>query len=249
MGRLDGKVALITGGARGIGEACARLFVAQGGRVMLGDVLADDAAKVARSLSADGATARACPLDVTNEAAWNDTVAQTESAFGPVTVLVNNAGVYRRTLLADTTPEEWDWMMDINAKGVYLGARAVLASMQGAGGGSIVNISSVAGLIGGAATAYNASKGAVRLLTKSIAVQYGAQGIRCNSIHPAPIETDMGDLSAPTPEIRKQRIAEIPLLRFGEAEEVANCILFLASDESSYVTGGELVVDGGYTAR
>ena len=171
-----------------------------------------------------------------------------ESAFGPVDVLVNNAGVYRRTTVMDTDPEEWDWIMDVNAKGAFLGIKAAIPSMRRAGSGSIVNLSSIAGLIGGAASAYNASKGAVRLLTKSTAFQHGREGIRCNSVHPAPIETSMGDLAAP-PEVREERIAEIPLNRFGRPEEVAQGVLFLASDESSYVTGSELVIDGGVTAR
>lgn len=249
MGRLAGKVAIISGGARGIGEATARLFVREGARVLLADVLEEDVRALAEALDESGDTVAWCRLDVTDESAWTDAVRQCESVFGRVDVLVNNAGVYRRTLLEDTSAEEWDWMLEINGKGVFLGARAVLESMRAAGGGSIINLSSVAGIIGGAATAYNASKGAVRILSKSIAVQYGPDGIRCNSVHPAPIETSMGRDAAPTPDIRAQRMAEIPLQRFGEPDEVANVILFLASDESSYVTGSELVVDGGLTAR
>ena len=248
MARLEGKCALVSGAARGIGEATARLFAAEGARVVIGDLLDAEGEALARSLADSGAAVDYVHLDVTSEADWKRAVAACETRHGALDVLVNNAGVYRRNALLDTSAEEWDWIMDVNAKGVFLGTRAAIPAMRRAGGGSIVNLSSIAGLIGSASSAYNASKGAVRLLTKVTAVQHGADGIRCNSVHPAPIDTAMGALAVP-PEVRAERLAEIPLGRFGRPDEVARAILFLACDESTYVTGSELVIDGGLTAR
>ena len=190
------------------------------------------------------------PLDVASESQWAEAVARVCETLGAPTVLVNNAGIYARRLIEDTSASDLDRMLEVNVKGVFLGTKAVLAAMRAAGGGSIVNLSSVAGIIGSAYSSdYNASKGAVRILTKCTAVQYAKDNIRCNSVHPAPIDTDMGWEALPAGEIHDQRLREIPLGRMGTPDEVANAILFLASDESSYVTGSELVVDGGFTAR
>ena len=248
--RLGGKVALVTGAASGIGAATARRFAAEGASVALTDVRAEVGAALAETLSADGHRACFVPLDVTCESQWEAAVARVTDRFGAPTVLVNNAGIYARRLIEDTSPAELDRMMEVNVKGVLLGIKAVLPAMRAASGGSIVNLSSVAGIIGSAISSdYNASKGAVRILTKCAALQYAKDGIRCNSVHPAPIDTDMGWQAMPAGEIRERRLQEIPLGRMGTADEVANAILFLASDEASFVTGSELVVDGGLTAQ
>ena len=248
--RLEGKVALVTGAASGIGAATARRFVAEGASVALTDVRAEVGAALAETLNADGHRACFVPLDVTSESQWEAAVARVTGRFGAPTVLVNNAGIYALRLIEDTSPAELDRMMEVNVKGVFLGIKAVLPAMRAGGGGSIVNLSSVAGIIGSAISSdYNASKGAVRILTKCAALQYAKDGIRCNSVHPAPIDTDMGWQAMPAGEIRERRLQEIPLGRMGTADEVANAILFLASDEASFVTGSELVVDGGLTAR
>lgn len=249
MGRLDGKVALISGGARGQGAAEARLFAREGAKVVLGDVLEMEGTKVAADIAEHGGEAVFVRLDVTREEDWQRAVDLAVSRFGKLTTLVNNAGILRRGTVEETTADQWDLVMNVNAKGVFLGTKYAVPAMRKAGAGSIVNISSVAGLRGGAnSTAYTASKGAVRLLTKSTAIQYGKDGIRCNSIHPGPIETDMIADTMRDPEALAQSVARVALGRVGKPEEVAACVLFLASDDSSYVSGSELVVDGGITA-
>ncbi len=248
--RLKGKVALVTGALGEIGAAITRRFLAEGAAVGVADVNPDRGARFAADLARGGAAAQYLDLDVTDEGAWNAAVAALVRRHGALHVLVNNAGIYRRARLEEIGSADWDRMLAVNARGVFLGCKAVAGAMRAAGGGSIVNLSSVAGLIGSAwSTDYNASKGAVRILTKCVAVQLAGDNIRCNSVHPAPIESPMGDAAAPPGEARRRRIEEIPLGRFGTADEVANAVLFLASDESSYVTGSELVVDGGLTAR
>ena len=189
-------------------------------------------------------------LDVTSEAEWQRAVKEAVTRFGKLDILVNNAGIFPPASIEDTTEELWDRVMDINAKGVFLGTKSAIAEMRRAGGGSIVNISSVAGLIGSAvASAYGASKGAVRLLTKSTAVQYAKDGIRANSVHPSMIETPMTDHLLADAAFREERIAMSPLGRLGRPEDVAYGVLFLASDEASFITGSELVIDGGRTAQ
>ena len=248
--RLEGKVALVTGAAAGIGAAVARRFAAEGASVALTDVRVEEGAALGETLDAAGHRTCFVPLDVTSESQWEDAVTRTGEALGAPTVLVNNAGIYARRLIGETTAGELDRMLAVNVKGVFLGIKAVLPAMRAAGGGSIVNLSSVAGIIGSAYSSdYNASKGAVRILTKCAAVQYAKDKVRCNSVHPAPIDTDMGWEALPEGEIREQRLREIPLARMGTPDEVANAVLFLASDEASYITGSELVVDGGFTAR
>ena len=189
-------------------------------------------------------------LDVTSEADWESAVAAVMGELGALDVLVNNAGIYNRALVEDTTLEEWERVMDVNSTGVFLGTKHAIPAMRRSGGGSIVNMSSVAGLVGSRTqTVYNASKGAVRLLTKSTAVQYAADGIRANSVHPGVIETDMMKEVVRNEDERATRMSLTPIGRFGTAEDVAHGVLFLASDEASYVTGAELVIDGGLTVQ
>ncbi|MCY4565552.1 MAG: SDR family oxidoreductase [Gammaproteobacteria bacterium] len=243
MGRLEDKVCLITGAARGQGAVEARLFAAEGGTVWLTDVRDEEG----RALAAEvGGEYR--HLDVRDAVAWDSLVAEILDAGGRIDVLVNNAGIFQARRLLETEPEEFETVMAVNCTGVYLGMRAVAPAMGETGGGSIVNISSIAGLAGAPrAFAYGASKWAVRGMTKSAAYELGRQGIRVNSIHPGMIETEM--LYQVAGYAEDGRMARrVPLGRVGEAEEVARLALFLASDESSYSTGGESIVDGGLTA-
>ncbi len=189
-------------------------------------------------------------LDVTSESNWQDVVAATVARFGKLDILVNNAGIGDQGTVEQTTSEQWDTVMDINAKGVFLGTKAAIPEMRRAGGGSIINISSIYGLVGsGGSTSYAASKGAVRLLTKSTAIQYADEGIRANSVHPGPIATPMTEASRADSDRNQWFLANTPLGRWGEPEDVAYGVLFLASDESSFMTGSELVIDGGWTAQ
>jgi len=251
MNRLAGKVALISGGARGQGATEARMFVSEGAAVVFGDVLDDDGKKLEAEIRAKGGQATYVHLDVTREADWRAAVATARQAYGKLNVLVNNAGILLRAKIEDTSEADWDRIMAVNAKGVFLGTKAVLPAMREAGGGSIINISSTAGLVGspGGTAAYTATKGAVRLFTKSTAIQHARDKIRCNSVHPGPIATDMiKDLLQGGPSW-EQRLRRLPMGRVGTPEEVAYGVLYLASDESSYVTGSELVIDGGTTAE
>jgi 3alpha(or 20beta)-hydroxysteroid dehydrogenase len=245
VGRLDGRVAVITGGARGMGASHARAFVAEGAKVLITDVLEEPGAALARELDPDAAFAA---HDVTDEASWTAAIDAAEAAFGPVGILVNNAGVAAYGPLEATSEAAYRRVIDINQVGVFLGMKAVAASMRRAGGGSIVNVSSVAGLTGEAQTiAYTASKWAVRGMTKVAAKELGGHGIRVNSVHPGVIETPM---LTDHPEVSGFLIdgvsAGTPLGRIGRAEEVTSLVLYLASAESSYSTGSEFVVDGGY---
>lgn len=245
--RLKGKVALISGGARGIGAAMSTRFAAEGAHVCIGDIEDAAGAALAETIQAAGQDARFMRLDVTDSAAWQAAVDALVADFGGVDILVNNAGVYDRRPLEEISEEAWDRVMGVNAKGPFLGAKAVIPAMRMKGGGSIVNISSTAGIRGSVASHYGASKGAVRLLTKSIAGTYAKDGIRCNSVHPGPVETEMGYAAVPE-AVRAERFGRIPLGRFADPSEIANAVLFLASDEASFMTGSEMVVDGGSTA-
>jgi 3alpha(or 20beta)-hydroxysteroid dehydrogenase len=241
VGRLAGKVALISGGARGQGEAEARLFVAEGAKVVIGDVLESEGKAVADDLGDD---ALFVPLDVTDEDAWVAAVAAAEEAFGPVTVLVNNAGILGFERVDKIKRTDFDRIMQVNVTGVLLGMKAVVPSMRKAGGGSIVNISSTSGLQGlPYLGAYSASKWAVRGLTKTAAIDLGHFGIRVNSIHPGGIETPM--IAGTDPEAPYYK--RLPVGRIGSSQEAAHAVLFLASDDASYTTGAELAVDGGAT--
>ena len=205
---------------------------------------------VAAEINELGGDATYIHLDVSSENDWQQAVEATVSAYGRLDVLVNNAAIWRGGHVLETSGEQWDTIMDINAKGVFLGTKLAIPEMRKAGGGSIVNISSTAGLVGSrTSTAYSASKGAVRLFTKSTAVQYGAENIRANSIHPGPIDTSMGDQVWPDASRREETIERTVLKRIGTPEDIANGALFLASDDSSFMTGAELVIDGGVTAQ
>jgi NAD(P)-dependent dehydrogenase (short-subunit alcohol dehydrogenase family) len=249
--RLQGKVVLISGGARGMGAAEARLFTQQGARVVIGDILDSEGQQVEAEIKAGGGEIIFVRLDVTSEAEWQRAVTSAVSRFGKLDVLVNNAGIGGAGRLEDTSVDEWNRVMDVNAKGVFLGTKAVIAAMRQAGGGSIVNISSQLGLVGmdDSSPQYQASKGAVRLLTKFTALQFARDRIRANSVHPGPIATPMTERRRADPAVYQRMVSRIPLGRYGTAEEVAYAVLYLASDESSFVTGSELVIDGGWTAQ
>jgi 3alpha(or 20beta)-hydroxysteroid dehydrogenase len=247
VGRLDGKVAVITGAARGQGAAAARRFVAEGARVAITDVLDDQGKRLADELG-DAAFYR--HLDVSSEEDWSRAVAETTEAFGEITVLVNNAGVLQFSAIAETSLADYERVIAINQTGTFLGMRAVIPSMTRAGGGSIVNLSSVEGIAGmGYLVAYTASKFAVRGMTKVAAMELGAHGIRVNSVHPGAVDTPMVSDALGGVPVDLARIGEkVALRRIGQPEDIANVVLFLASDESGYCTGSEFVVDGGATA-
>jgi NAD(P)-dependent dehydrogenase (short-subunit alcohol dehydrogenase family) len=250
MGRLDGKVALISGGARGQGACEARMFCAEGAKVVFGDILDEQGRALEQELKASGADAAYVHLDVTNEGDWRAAVEATERLYGRLNVLVNNAGILIRKGIEETTEEEWDRIMAVNVKGVFLGTKHALPAMRRAGGGSIINISSTAGLVGSTTSAaYTATKGAVRLLTKATAVQHVQDNIRCNSVHPGPITTDMISELVSDADEWALRLQRLPMGRAGAPEEIAYGVIYLASDESSYMTGAELVIDGGTTAQ
>ncbi len=249
--RVAGKVALISGGARGMGAVEARLFAREGAKVVLGDVLEAEGRAVEAEIGKAGGVAVCVRLNVTSEADWKSAVDTAVNRFGKLDVLVNNAGVGGPGRVEEVTLEEWNRVMDINSTGVFLGTKTAIPAMRRAGGGSIVNISSQLGLVGvdNSSPQYQASKGAVRLLTKATAIQYARDRIRVNSIHPGPIITPMTEARRRDPETYKLTVSRIPLGRYGEPEEVAYGVLYLASDESSFVTGAELVIDGGWTAQ
>ena len=252
MGRLEGKTALVTGAASGIGRETAGRFVEEGARVAMTDI---DAGRLAEAAAPLGDAVLALEHDVASEDAWIAVVARAGEALGPLSVVVNSAGTGRSDTIERTTLEDWRQVMAVNADGTFLGCKHGVIAMKRTGGGSIVNLSSVSGLVGGRnLAAYNASKGAVRLLTKSVALHCAREGyaIRCNSVHPAFVMTPMlealiarGEDPARTTARLK---AQIPLGRIGEAREVADMIVYLAGDESRFVTGSEFVIDGGLTA-
>jgi 3alpha(or 20beta)-hydroxysteroid dehydrogenase len=242
MDRLDGKIILISGGARGQGAAEARLCVAEGARVVIGDVLEAEGRRLAKEL---GSAAMFVTQDVTREADW-DTAVAAAATFGGLHGLVNNAGIYQPATLMETDAALFERHMRVNQLGCFLGMKAVVPLLEQSGGGSIVNISSVAGLRGSpGAIAYSATKWALRGMTKAAAVDLAPRKIRVNSIHPGPIDTDM--LKVRTPEQNERRLRLVPMRRMGTAEEVARLVLFLLSDESGYITGAEVAIDGGAT--
>lgn len=249
--RLEGKVALISGGARGQGATEAKLFAGEGAKVVFGDILDDLGKQVEAEIHEVGGEALYIHLDVTNAADWASAVEAAVSRYGRLDVLVNNAGITIRKNVEDTTEEDWDRIMAINAKGVFLGTKQAIPAMRESGGGSIVNISSTAGLVGSpySGASYAATKGAVRLFTKATAIQYAKEGIRCNSVHPGLLETPMTQDMLADAAHREERTQRIPMGRVGTTEDVAYGVLYLASDESSFVTGSELVIDGGATAQ
>ncbi len=251
MGRLDGKVVLISGGARGQGALEAEFFTAEGASVVFGDVLDDDGRSVERRITEAGGEAVYVHLDVTSDSDWTNAVDVAESRFGKLDVLVNNAGIANDEKIEDTSEELWERIMLVNAKGVFLGTRKVLPAMRRNGGGSIINVSSIAGILGRALTgsAYSASKGAVRTFTKTTAIQHADERIRCNSIHPGPVDTPMLSGISDNPDILSARTEEVPLGRLGHSRDIAYGALYLASDESQWITGIELIIDGGITAK
>ena len=250
MARLEGKVALISGGARGQGAVEARMFAEEGASVVIGDILDDQGRQTEAELQELGYNVTYVHLDVTSEADWESAVQAAVSAYGKLDVLLNNAGILIRKNIEETTEDDWDRIFAVNAKGVFLGTKAAIPAMREAGGGSIINISSTAGLVGSpnGSASYTATKGAVRLFTKSTAIQHAREGIRCNSIHPGPIETDMIADTLNDPANMALRMQRLPLGRVGKPSEIAYGAIYLASDESSFVTGSEVVIDGGTTA-
>ncbi|MBV1895081.1 MAG: glucose 1-dehydrogenase [Rhodobacteraceae bacterium] len=250
MGRLQNKTALISGAASGMGAAEARLFAEQGAQVIVADVDGDGAQSVVQDITDAGGSAIAVHLDVADAASWDKAITRGVKAFGDIDILVNNAGILIMKPVQDTTEEEWDRIFSINAKGVFLGTKAVLDSMKATGAGSIINISSIYGIVGApSAAAYQATKGAVRLLTKATASDYAPFNIRVNSVHPGVIATAMTDELLADPEVAKDLLGTTIMERPAQPEEVARAVLFLASDEASFMTGSEMVVDGGYTAQ
>ena len=250
MARLEGKVALISGGARGQGAVEARMFAEEGASVVIGDILDDAGKQTEAQLRELGYQCTYVHLDVTSESDWESAVQAAVSAYGKLDILLNNAGILIRKGIEDTTADDWDRIFAVNAKGVFLGTKAAIPAMRENGGGSIVNISSTAGLVGSpnGSASYTATKGAVRLFTKSTAIQHAREGIRCNSIHPGPIETDMIADTLNDPANLALRMQRLPLGRVGKPSEIAYGAIYLASDESSFVTGSEVVIDGGTTA-
>jgi NAD(P)-dependent dehydrogenase (short-subunit alcohol dehydrogenase family) len=248
--RLDGKVALITGAASGMGASMARLFAGEGAKVVVADMLDDEGKQVAADITKANGTAIFRHLDVSSEAEWKAAVDAALAEYGKLDILVNDAGLSGSAVedLFDTAT--WDLLMSVNARGAFLGMKFAIPVMKAAGGGSIVNISSISGITGQRAihVGYNASKGAVRTLTKAAAVQHGADNIRVNSVHPGLMPPMRSSGRTADPEVRARMLRQVPMGRAGRPEEVANAVLFLASDEASYITGAELYVDGGYLA-
>jgi len=248
--RLHNKVTLITGAAAGIGAEIATRFAAEGAQVLIGDVNVGEGDQTAERIRRAGGRARSIPLDVTQEASWREALDGIQSAEGRLDVLVNNAGITKRIPITEMPLDIFEMVMAVNVRGVFLGIRAVLPLMQRQGGGAIVNISSIAGLVGHKLSneTYATSKGAVTLLTKSVAVRYARDHVRCNSIHPCTVDTPMMRELFKDPEKQRERLDEVPLGRLASARDVANAALFLASDEASFITGVALPVDGGLTA-
>ena len=247
--RLKNKVALITGAAHGMGESAARLFAREGASVIVADVLEKEGTEVAQSIVVDGGNAIFQHLDVAEESQWSEAIAAIITRFERLDILVNNAGISGAVPDRMST-EYFDRLMAINSRGTFLGVKYAVAEMQKTGGGSSVNLSSISGFVGQEFVhmGYNAAKAAIRVLTKSAAVQYGKMGIRVNSVHPGIMPPMLTSVTAAAPELRAKVLASVPLGRAGRAEEAAYAILFLASDEASYITGTELVVDGGFLA-
>ena len=246
--RLKDKVAIITGSAHGMGKAEARLFAQEGARVMVADVLEHEAERVATDIRSAGGDAAVAKIDVTSEPEWVALIAKTLASYGRLDVLVNNAGISGSSVGDPDGLEGWQRVIAVNQTSVFLGTKLAAEQMAKSGGGSIVNISSIMGFVGGSSghPAYCASKGAVRIYTKAAAVRYGPLGVRVNSVHPGYMPTMLNATNAGE---RTDKIAMTPLRRLGEPIEVAYGVLFLASDEAAFITGTELVIDGGFIAQ
>ncbi len=252
--RLAGKVAIVTGGASGIGEATSRLFAAHGARVVVADIQDERGRMVAGSIGRSGGKAVYLRLDVSKEPDWEAAVRDTVARYGKLDVLVNNAGMSGpkgREQVEQVQRENWDAVMAVNATSVVLGMKHAVPLMRQTGGGSIINISSIYGIVGSkhGGAAYHASKGAVRTLSKLAAVQYGSDRIRVNSVHPGFVDSPMTAELHSRPGVREERVSLTPIGRIGTPEDIALGNLYLASDEASFVTGIELVIDGGMTAQ
>lgn len=252
MGRLHGKVAIISGGSGGIGAEAVRRFTSEGCSVVIADIATEMGEALVEQVRADGANAAFLRTDVTDPDDWDAVVGLACTTFGKLDVLINNAGMSHLGLTDPTSIDGWKQLMDVNANSVFYGTRAAVPAMVEAGGGSIVNVSSLYGILGSPGhPGYNASKGAVRALTKATAVSHGSQGIRANSVHPGVMQPMQSGGAVDERVLKaRNRFAEAtPLGRMGTSADVANALLFLASDESSYITGAELVVDGGLMAQ
>ena len=246
--RLKDKVAIITGGAHGMGEAEAKLFAAEGAKVVVADILADEAETVAAAIRGGGSEATAAKIDVTSEAEWAALIAKTLAIYGRLDVLVNNAGISGSSVGDPDGLDGWHRIIAVNQTSVFLGTKLAAEQMAKTGGGSIVNISSIMGFVGSTSghPAYHASKGAVRIYSKAAAARYGPSGVRVNTVHPGYMPPMLNATNAGE---RDAKIALTPLRRIGRPIEVAYGVLFLASDEASFVTGAELVIDGGFIAQ
>ncbi len=247
--RLKDKIALITGAASGMGESAARIFASEGAKVVVADVLEKEGGKVADSIKAQGREALFMRLDVSDENQWLEALRAIVSKYGRLDILVNNAGISGAVPDRMST-EYFDKLMSVNTRGTFLGMKSAFPEMQKTGGGSIVNVSSVSGFVGQEFVhmGYNGAKAAIRMMTKSAAVQYGKDGIRVNSVHPGLMPPMRTSVTAADPKLREKLLESIPMRRAGRADEAAYAMLFLASDEASYITGTELVVDGGFLA-
>jgi NAD(P)-dependent dehydrogenase (short-subunit alcohol dehydrogenase family) len=250
MGRLDGKVALISGGIQDQGAAEAKLFIQEGAKVVLGDILDEAGKQIQEEIRQQGGDATYVHLDVTREADWQAAVETAVNMYGKLDILVNNVGMNgamrhgQQIRLEDATEEAWNRVLAVNAKGAFLGTKYAIPAMRQAGGGSIVNISSMAGSWGPRSGAYGASRGAVRSLTKFTAYQYAKEAIRCNAVHPGWIATSITERSRPDSGARHGTFETMPLDKTGTVDDIAYGVLFLASDESAFITGNELTIDG-----
>jgi NAD(P)-dependent dehydrogenase (short-subunit alcohol dehydrogenase family) len=247
--RLEGKIALVTGAAAGMGESAARIFAREGAKVVVADLLEKEGGAVAASIVSAGGEAMFLRMDVSGEEQWREAVRATVKRYGRLDVLVNNAGISGAVPDRMST-EYFDKLMAINVRGTFLGMKYAIPEMQKAGGGAIVNLSSISGFVGQEFVhmGYNGAKAAIRMMTKSAAVQYAKDGIRVNSVHPGLMPPMRTSVTAADPKLREKLLESVPMRRPGRVEEAAYAILFLASDEASYITGTELVVDGGFLA-
>lgn len=249
--RLKGKIAFITGAGAGIGRETAKLFASEGATVIVTDINKEGIEKTASDIVSDGGKAVAYKHDVSSEDEWKTIVVKVKEQFGHIDILFNNAGIYKIKPLPDITLNDWNQLMSINVTGVFLGMKHIIPMMADHGGGSIINASSIAGLIGAPGhVLYGASKGAVRIMTKDAAVEYAEQKVRVNSIHPSYVETGMAEYASETTNQSQAELAQMtPLGRLAKPQEIAQTVLFLASDESSFTTGAEYVIDGGTTVQ